>query len=615
MDSPVVLDLEFGTCYRPFCKESEYLRIDKDLELGKSFLRRTYLSKQLGRDEETAIVDLSVGKPEHRPGDVWESKGQGLWAKYGPISHAIEDITVLFAPTDPRPGWNIVTTPLDTDTSHNVYVSYKKTVKSPSKPQLAFNKQNKFKILQVADLHFSTLEGVCLDPWPKLSSGEYCEADLRTTEFVETVLELEKPDLVVMTGDQVFGDDSPDSETTILKVCDIFERSKVPYAMVFGNHDDEGSLDRQQLMDIVETLPYSLATDGPANVSGVGNYVIQVQDKLALYFMDSHKYSLNPKVRGYDFLKQDQRDWIESVKVDVPQAMAFFHIPLPEYRETQKIAFGNYKEGITAPQLNSGMAESLKEVGVSVVSVGHDHCNDYCLQSDLWMCYGGGAGEGGYAGYGGTERRVRVFEVDSTASQIATWQRLRSDPETVVEHHLLASNTVSGPLATDLAGLQLDPAKPGTVDFLSSSKFQGLNNLYRIEKYGYEIGYKITDCLIYKKSVEEGVNIQLVDVLEVMKFICRDVWRMFYLKQMDNLRTNHIGTFVLIDNHFRPLLNVSSANGDADTLAKIQPYLQLPCGLIRGILASLGISALVKAEVIENSLPAVSFNVQTTVSK
>ncbi|KAG7902562.1 hypothetical protein KL935_001470 [Ogataea polymorpha] len=180
---------------------------------------------------------------------------------------------------------------------------------------------------------------------------------------------------------------------------------------------------------------------------------------------------------------------------------------------------------------------------------------------------------------------------------------------------LLASDSAPGTLAGDVAGLNLKEDKPGTVDFASNPKFVGLNNLYRLEQYGYEIGYKITDCIIYKKTVQEGVNIQLLEVLEVMKFICRDVWRMFYLKQMDNLRTNHIGTFVLVDNNFRPLINVSSAHGDADTISKIQPYLQLPCGLIRGILASLGISAVVKAEVIENRLPAVSFNVQTSLAK
>ncbi|KAG7840425.1 hypothetical protein KL942_002376 [Ogataea angusta] len=415
---------------------SDYVRVDKDLGLGKALFKRTYLHKKLGHSDDTAVVDVAVGKPEYKAGDSWESRGQGVWVKYGPAKNAIIDATVLFQPSDPRPGWTVLTEPLHTETDHHVYISYRRPAKTPSRPQLSF-KNSKFKILQVADLHFATLDGVCRDPWPKLAPGEKCQADPKTTQFVETVLDLEKPDLVVMTGDQVYGDDSPDTETTILKVCDIFERHKVPYAMVFGNHDDEGSLQRSQIMEIVEGLPYSLSSAGPANVSGVGNYVLQVQNKLALYFLDSHKYSLNPKVRGYDYLKEDQIEWIKSSKVPAAVAMAFFHIPLPEYRDTDAIVFGNYKEAVMAPQINTGMAQALHEIGVSVASVGHDHCNDFCLKSDLWLCYGGAVGEGGYGGYGGTERRVRVFEVDASNGQISTWQRLHSDPQTIIEHHVL----------------------------------------------------------------------------------------------------------------------------------------------------------------------------------
>lgn len=42
----------------------------------------------------------------------------------------------------------------------------------------------------------------------------------------------------------------------------------------------------------------------------------------------------------------------------------------------------------------------------------------------LWMCYAGGVGFGGYAGYGEYVRRVRVFEVDTNNARITTWKRL-----------------------------------------------------------------------------------------------------------------------------------------------------------------------------------------------
>lgn len=46
--------------------------------------------------------------------------------------------------------------------------------------------------------------------------------------------------------------------------------------------------------------------------------------------------------------------------------------------------------------------------------------------------------------------------------------------------------------------------------------------------------------------------------LEILKFICTDFWSCVYKKQVDNLRTNHQGTYVLHDNDFRFLSKLSN---------------------------------------------------------
>lgn len=56
------------------------------------------------------------------------------------------------------------------------------------------------------------------------------------------------------------------------------------------------------------------------------------------------------------------------------------------------------------------------------------------------------------------------------------------------------------------------------------------------------------------------------DTLEVIKFICKEFWTTLYKKQIDNLKTNHRGVYVLIDYKFRPLLHVST-----DSNAPSQP--------------------------------------------
>ena len=45
--------------------------------------------------------------------------------------------------------------------------------------------------------------------------------------------------------------------------------------------------------------------------------------------------------------------------------------------------------------------------------------------------------------------------------------------------------------------------------------------------------------------------------LDMIKFICKDLWLLVFRKQIDNLKTNHRGTFVLTDSRFQPLSRMS----------------------------------------------------------
>lgn len=148
---------------------------------------------------------------------------------------------------------------------------------------------------------------------------------------------------------------------------------------------------------------------------------------------------------------------------------------------------------------------------------------------------------------------------------------------------------------------------PGTVNILDSELTDSDEVSIRVETYGYNLGLKIAEVLLYKSSGNK-----VVDILDIMKFVCRDVWRCLYNKQMDNLRTNHRGTFVLVDNSFKLISQLNSSKGMQDTLAKSKVYLWFPCGVIRGILMSFGIESNVTAEITQ--FPAVVFNIQTGIN-
>lgn len=417
----------------------------------------------------------------------WQCKSHGIWVKYGPHNskNVITAFDILFGldAVDPRPNWNLVKLPLKGVCSLvgiPPFITYRRGPKLDYKKEfskpLVMNDNDEFKILQVADLHFSTGYGKCLDPEPA-SSASGCQADPRTLKFVNKVLDIEQPDFVVLTGDQVFGSSAPDSETAALKALSPFIERKIPFAIVLGNHDAEGSLSAKELMGLYSDLPYSTAAMGPDSIDGYGNYMATVQGKtkssvaLSFFFVDSHAYSKNKKVYpGYDWIKDNQLIYMKEEAVSIKDgviefenekhtengesknkihlSMAFFHIPLPEFKKTKQPVIGQHREGVISPMYNSGARDAFHDIGVKAISVGHDHCNDYCLLDEqqsptddnkIWLCYGGGVGLGGYGGYGGYVRRMRTFVLNTAKGEIKSWKRTEDEPEKKIDEQVLVS--------------------------------------------------------------------------------------------------------------------------------------------------------------------------------
>jgi 3',5'-cyclic AMP phosphodiesterase CpdA len=260
--------------------------------------------------------------------------------------------------------------------------------REPKKPQLHVRDDGRFKIMQVADLHLSTGVGICRDSVPDSYHGGPCEADPRTMDFVTRVLDEERPDLVVLSGDQVNGGTAPDAQSAIFKYAQVLIKRKIPYVTIFGNHDDEHSMSRAGQMAIIESLPYSISQAGPADLSGVGNYYVEVlarggsdHSALTIYLLDTHSYSPDEhKYPGYDWLKPNQVEWFRRTASGLRKKhreftlhhmdISFVHIPLPEYRQEGQMFKGEYREAVTAPWYNTGFRDALVEQGVVMVSCG-----------------------------------------------------------------------------------------------------------------------------------------------------------------------------------------------------------------------------------------------------
>lgn len=286
------------------------------------------------------------------------------------------------------------------------------------KEPLRFNEDGSFKILQIADIQ----DIFIFRPLTRM--------------FIEDMLDKEKPDLVVLTGDNI----SPGAgfmKRLVRKSIDnfmkIFEEKKVRVAIVYGNHDAENKLTKEEQWEVYESYDCFVGERDSEELSGYGTYYLPIleskNDKQAftLWFFDSQEYNEDETVGGYGCVEKDQIHWYIKTEREIALAnnriipsFAFQHIIPPEifkllYKitETDKdgaITYydieGKYlkdqtvvEEGITygfpkkyadedtalletpcPPKYTNGQADALVENGnVLGIAVGHDHKNCFVI--------------------------------------------------------------------------------------------------------------------------------------------------------------------------------------------------------------------------------------------
>jgi hypothetical protein len=126
---------------------------------------------------------------------------------------------------------------------------------------LRFRNDGTFTIVQFTDLHWHDGTGL----------------DVCTASLMEMVLDAERPDLVVLTGDVLQGSECPDAAAAWRQAVGPMEQRSIPWVAVFGNHDDEGLLGRHELMAVQRSCRMCLSEPGPSSLPGVGNYVLDVR--------------------------------------------------------------------------------------------------------------------------------------------------------------------------------------------------------------------------------------------------------------------------------------------------------------------------------------------------
>lgn len=285
---------------------------------------------------------------------------------------------------------------------------------------LRFNDNGTFKILQLTDTH------ICWE-----NQEEYAKALAQECYMLDT----EKPDVVIFTGDVVTGIGADSSWVSFLKPMD--ERG-IPFVITLGNHDREQELTERQLADIVLSHPMSLNT---AKSGWLDDIALEVKsssgDGVAalLYCMDSGDYTINETVSSsYGWFRWDQVEWYRNTSFaytnahgGVPYpAYSFFHIPLLEYGETYgtgPVVSGVREEDECPGFLNTGLFSAFVECGdVHASFAGHDHVNDYVVKKDdVYLIYGRFSGRN--TTYNNLPYGSRIIELTEGDYGLRTWIR------------------------------------------------------------------------------------------------------------------------------------------------------------------------------------------------
>jgi hypothetical protein len=343
---------------------------------------------------------------------------------------------------------------------------------TPDAIQLKFKDDGSFRIAQFTDLHF-------VDGSPGSATTE---------ATIRYVLETEKPDVAILTGDQAI--DVPSANVWPV-LARIFEETQTPFAVVFGNHDAE-TITKDSALLLLEASSFFIGKRGPDDIHGMGNYVLEIEGRTSgrpatiLYCLDSNDYTRNDAYGYYDWIHYDQIEWYRQQSRKYTQennnqplpALAFFHIPLQEYEKvaTDKNRIGTKGENIAPSEINPGMFASFVEMkDVQGVFVGHDHNNDYIgITTGIALAFGR---VGGTDAYGYLERGARMIELNEDRPRsFTTWIRVPSG----VEHRFYYPSGLTEDQEKNsvyLPAQSVDPATNGVAYRYYEGKFQSVDEI------------------------------------------------------------------------------------------------------------------------------------------
>ncbi|PYI23918.1 Metallo-dependent phosphatase [Aspergillus violaceofuscus CBS 115571] len=288
-----------------------------------------------------------------------------------------------------------------------------------SETRLQFTSDGTFQLSIFEDLHYGEAEDTTWGPIQ----------DVESTAVINTILDNENPDLVILNGDLITGDN-----TFLANATDYIDEIVAPlverqllWASTYGNHDSDYNLSRSAILEREQSYSNSLTQSMvTGKLAGVSNYYLPVYPSnssattpaLIIWFFDSRGGNYFQELENgsevVEWFTQTNADLTEQYGKVIP-SIAFYHIPVNAMLAFQNQGVDAHSEpGINAdvPLDQQGEASGQGELpGMNLTGNG------------LNLCFGRHTG---YGGYGSWTRGSRQILLDETtlATEIATWIRL-----------------------------------------------------------------------------------------------------------------------------------------------------------------------------------------------
>lgn len=283
-------------------------------------------------------------------------------------------------------------------------------------------------------------------------------------KMLNAAYDKEKPDLIVFTGDNILGNHIDDSIIGPIKnkkksvthkrikkalkyILEPVNKKKIPFCMVYGNHDDRNALSKQEQADCYKEYEYFVGLNSDEPELDCDTYNLPIYDSKGekivynLWLMDSA--GVGEDGECFEFVKKEAVDWYKRKSTEMREAnggepvmsLMFQHIPVPQTKELFVECDADDKRAVKGPgnkfyKLDDSVAtgyafeypevcsedfgelDALREQGdVCALVFGHDHTN--CFTAELHGVNIVQTSGASFRSYGNmVSRGVRIFEID-----------------------------------------------------------------------------------------------------------------------------------------------------------------------------------------------------------